>query len=47
MKQIKVTQKEINEERKAQLDFRSKVVKIVNSAGNISYLVPNCKSFKE
>ena len=46
-KEKKKTQKEINEERKAQLDFRSKVVKIVNSAGNISYLALNSKSFKE
>ena len=41
------TKKEINEEKKKLQDFKSKVVKIVNSAGNISYLVPNCKSFKE
>ncbi len=46
-KEKKKTQKEINEERKAQLDFRSKVLKIVNSAGNISYLALNTKSFKE
>ena len=46
-KDKKKTQKEINEERKAQLDFRSKILKIVNSAGNISYLALNSKSFKE
>jgi len=41
------TKREIDKEKKELQDFRSKVVKIVNSAGNISYLVPNCKSFEE
>ncbi len=41
------TKREIDKEKKELKDFISKVVKIVNSAGNISYLVPNCKSFEE